>query len=119
MAEAGNSIIVQIAKVGDLYDYDDQDQIIIRTDYISHSVLIFGIEKSTSGNTRSNKATPEFYRLKDSMPLESTGKPEERKIPIGRLTIENAQQSFANYCDVPLQDDEFVISNIGYLVKFV
>ena len=102
-----------------MYECDDQGEIIIRTDYISHSVLIFGIEKIISGNTRSNTATPEFYRLKDSMPLESTGKPEERNIPISRLTIENVQHNFANYLDVLEQDGDFVISNIGYLVKFV
>jgi len=67
-----------------------------RTDYISHTVLIFGCEKSTSCNIRSMPGTAGFYRLKDSMPWKSTGKPEELRIPIRRLTLEDVQKQFSN-----------------------
>ena len=57
------------------------------------------------------------------MPWKRTGpestEPEERKIPTDRLTIEKVQQNFAMDIDVPLPDDDFVISNIGYIVKFL
>jgi len=78
-------------------------------------VLIFGIEKSTPGKIRS---PADLYRVKDSVALKSTKRPEERKIPTSWPTIENVQLDFANGLDVPLQDDDFVISNVGYVLKF-
>jgi len=80
--------------------------------------LIFGCEKPTPVTSRSRFQPLGLYRLKNSAPSKISGIVEELKIPTDRLTIENVQQKFANDFNVPLQDDDFVISNIGYLVKF-
>lgn len=44
---------------------------------------------------------------------------EELKVSTRMPTVEEVQADLRNGYDVSLDDDDYVISNIGYVVKFV